>query len=308
LAEPKNFEGHATARFGSVCPTCSHTMPSLESHSELYFEGKEILCYNSDCKAPVDYWSTTHKLLGEESAVVFALLLLGAMYSEFSVDLMPEETVNLDLSNHGIPSNATVLTLDFQTAESEPDCYPQMLAPQLPVSLKTKFAVYGIPLRAAQTKISVCVIVTWVRNDDETFSWSHLVEALQALAEGRYRAVILPAYMAFELRLTSLVEEAIKNSISTVAATIFRNEQHSSSLSLNVIVPLLADLARAKQMPAEIRGKINSLRKLRNYIIHEGVAHTAVSKDTAQQFLCASVFGLEYLRYLRKRLFATPMR
>ncbi len=299
---PEDLEGHVTWRFGSVCPTCSHTMPSLESQAELYFEGKQILCYNTACRAPLDYWTTTHRLLGEESATVFGLLLLGAMHSDFSFDLQPEESVDLDLSNYGIPSNATVLTLNFKTQEPKPNCFPQIFAPELPLLLKTKFVVYGIPVGAAQAKTSVSAEVTWVRNDDETFSWSHLVEAFQALASERYRAVILPAYMAFELSLTPLVDEAVKGRISNKYRDMFGSDL-SSSLRLNLIVPLLAELAQAKPMPSEIQGKINVLRQLRNKIVHGGVADTAVPKDEAQQLLCASVFGLEYLRYLRKRLF-----
>jgi len=280
-------------------------MPSLESQAELYFEGKQILCYNTACRAPLDYWTTTHRLLGEESATVFGLLLLGASHSEFSFGLMPEETFDVDLSKYNIPSNATVLKLSFKTPQPSPNCFPHMFYPELPVSLQTKFIVYGIPLvGTAQTKTSVSAEVTWVRNDDETFSWSHLVEAFQALASERYRAVILPAYMAFELSLTPLVDEAVKGRISNKYRDMFRSDL-SSSLRLNLIVPLLAELAQAKPMPSEIQGEINALRQLRNKIVHGGVADTAVPKDEAQQLLCASVFGLEYLRYLRKRLFPT---
>jgi hypothetical protein len=292
-------------RFGTVCPACSHTMPSLESQAELYFEGKEIRCYNADCKVPVDYWAATHKLLGEELATSVGLLLLGAMHSEFSFELEPDESFKLDLSNHGIPSNATVLTLDLHTQDADPNCYPQMLAHELPVSLKSKFAVYGIPLKDSQGKSTMSAEVTWVRNDDETFSWSHLVEAFQALASEQYRSVILPAYMALELTLTPLVRNSLKKFISSAAATSWVEQQPSSSLHLNVMLPLLADRVNAKQMPVEIRGKINALRGLRNNIVHEGVSPASITKDQAQQFVCASIFGLEYLRYLHKRIFET---
>ena len=64
-----------------------------------------------------------------------------------------------------------------------------------------------------------------------------------------------------------------------------------------MILPLLCDASNVKHLPAPIRGELNRLRKLRNELVHDGLAKDAVSKPLASEMLCAAVFGFEYLRY-----------
>jgi phosphopantothenoylcysteine synthetase/decarboxylase len=60
---------------------------------------------------------------------------------------------------------------------------------------------------------------------------------------------------------------AVDKYISKTAAKIFDNENHSSALMLNAMLPLLADIAHAKRMPSEIQNQLNRLRGRRNKIV-----------------------------------------
>lgn len=299
----KDDETSYSLGFGPPCPACRFTQPRLDYVAVSYFEGKQIFCSNPDCKKPLDYWRATLSVLRDPGTSEFMLLSLGAQLSGFVFPLRANEIKELNLSDYGIPADATILRLIFtpQGGSAFPLIMHYNRVPSNP--LQTKFSVYGLELPDSNPNLQTAASVTWVHKNDATVSWSHLLEAFEALAAKRWRSVILPAYMAFELSLTPLVSEGLRQHFSKTIVEDFENENYPSSLALNIILPLLSDCARGVRLLPEIQGQINRLRKLRNDIVHHGVQHTEVSEKTAAELLCASVFGLEYLRYVRKHVF-----
>jgi len=60
--------------------------------------------------------------------------------------------------------------------------------------LKAKFHVNGLGLSDGDENGPIEVSVAWVRKDEDTISWSYLLDASEAMASHRWRSVILPAY------------------------------------------------------------------------------------------------------------------
>jgi hypothetical protein len=145
--------------------------------------------------------------------------------------------------------------------------------------------------------------VTWVHKEDESNSWSYLLDAFEAMANKRWRSVILPVYSAFEVSLTPLVSEGLEKYFPLDAPRDFdKKDSFTSYSALNVLLPRLCKKAKLKQLQSKIQKKIDGLRRLRNLIAHRGVANADISQETAGESLCAAIFGREYLRYLRPLL------
>jgi len=303
----KEFPTHYEQSHGGVCPQCLHVLPVLETISADYFEGREIRCSNPTCGKPVDPWKATVAGMRKPRASLFKVMLLGATQNSFQVDFAPEETKEIDLTHYGVPANATVLNLIFtpQLVEGGGSCFPLLVHANqaYPQSMETKFWVYARPaVGKLESAVRVGVMVVWVSNDRGGLSWTYLADALEALSARRYWNVALPSYVAFELGLMPLVREALERFASKDRTEEFvRNDLRSSS-ALNVLLPTLCGLVGAPLLPDAIRGEINRLRELRNNLVHHGVNKTAVDEERAAVSLCAAIFGLEYLHYVRPRL------
>jgi hypothetical protein len=157
--------------------------------------------------------------------------------------------------------------------------------------------------------VDVAASVTWVpSHDDYKESWIYLTEAFDAWASQKYWNVILPAYVAFEIALMRFVKTAMERRLSKERISDFVRDGLTSSVALNVILPLLCDLSSVKRLPDPIRGDLNRLRKLRNELVHDGLGKDAVSKQLASELLCATVFAFEYLRYAESSLLGIPAK
>jgi hypothetical protein len=159
------------------------------------------------------------------------------------------------------------------------------------------------PLAGDAQEAPIAASVTWVPwHDDCSESWIYLSEAFDAWASLKYWNVILPAYVAFEIALMRVVRTGMQRRLSKASISDFIRDGLTSSVALNVILPMLCDLSNSKRLPDSIRGEINRLRKLRNDLVHDGLAKDAVSRELASEMVCATVFGFEYLRYANRSL------
>jgi hypothetical protein len=287
--------------FGGVCQHCRFTLPTLEKLACEYFEGKEIRC--RECQNPVDVWECTLAEMRRPYSASFAMISLGAKQTGFLFDLAAGEAREIDLSKCGIPEEATILDLIFTPQGG--NCLPLMVHANRALirTVGTKFWVYGRPMvesTAPPGKISMLVI--WAHKSQESHSWLYLLDAFEALAAQRWWNVILPAYVAFEISLMPLVRASLERHVSKQKLDAMTPNDMSSSSAFNVMLPVLCDAEQVPRLPEEISAHINSLRKLRNEIVHVGVSKATVDEKTAGEMLCAAVFGLEYLQYVRPRL------
>jgi hypothetical protein len=238
-------------------------------------------------------------------ASFFTVSSLGAKDTRFSFELARGETKEIDLSAHGIPDDATLLRLNFNPGG---DCFPLLLhSNSVSVRpLQTKMYVFGRPMDMGFAPGQpISALVTWVRADEPTESWVYLAEALDAMASRRYWHVILPSYVAFEISLMRVLKQGMERQISKDRVRDFMKDGLTSSVALNIILPLLCDLHGAKRLPDAIRGELNRLRDLRNKFVHDGLKKEEVPERAAAELLSAAVFGFEYLRYAGPRLSAS---
>jgi hypothetical protein len=231
------------------------------------------------------------------------LVSVGARETFFDITLEAGSIKEIDLTQHGIPEDAVLLGIIFTPQGA--NCFPLLMHDNLVSmrSLKTKFHVYGLETSKGERAGSIEVSVAWVGMGDNTISWSYLLDAFESMASHRWRSVILPSYAAFEIALSPLVLTGLRKHVSKSVVDSFKGEKSfSSSAALNVLLPILCKEASLPLLPEVIRGRLNELRRLRNDMVHEGVENADVSQEVAGESLCASVFGLEYLRFIRSRL------
>lgn len=147
-----------------------------------------------------------------------------------------------------------------------------------------------------------CASVTWIRERDSADSWLYLVDAFEAMAARKYWHVILPAHIGFEVALIPLVRDALEKHVSKERVKDFLDNGLSISVALNIVLPLLCEISHAPRLRDEIRGQLNHLRELRNQLVHEGLPKESITEQLAAEMLAASMFGFEYVQFLRTRI------
>jgi hypothetical protein len=291
--------------WGGVCQTCRFTLPPLAKLAAEYFDGLRICCEH--CYNDVDLWECTLTEVRKPHSSVFGLVSLGARQAHFLFDLAAGESKEIDLTQHGISEGATILDVIFTPQGG--NCFPLIVHGNRAYvrSVGTKFWVYGRPIVGETLppgKISASI--TWAEAGDDSYSERYLLDAFDAAAAQRWSNVILPAYISFEIRLIPLVRACLMKYVSKTKIAALTPSELSSSSAFNVFLPVLTEAAGVPQPPVAISDQLNSLRKLRNKIVHEGVSHAGIDEPTAGEALCATVFGLEYFEYARPRLLAEP--
>jgi hypothetical protein len=283
---------------GLPCPNpeCIRPLGSVSEVAPVFFERGSVQC--GYCKREVDVWEACRNLVRNNAGSYNGLTSFGGQYTTFTTKLARNELKEIVFSQHGIPEDAVLLQASFYPQRR--DCCNPLFSPgrYLPQTLTRKVLLFGQPLEGDAQEERIAVGVTWVPfHDDFKESWIYLTEAFIAWASQKHWNVILPAYVAFEIALIRIVESAMEQRLSKGIISDFAKDGLTSSIALNVILPLLCDASNVKRLPDSIRGELNRLRKLRNKLVHDGLAKDAVSKPLASEMLCAAVFGFEYLRY-----------
>lgn len=286
---------------GLPCPDCLRSLGTIAEVAPQFFKTGSFRC--DYCDREINVWEASQTLVRRLGASFNGLTSLGAQQTFFTMKLGRNEVREVNLSQHGIPEDAMLLQILFHPQRR--DCCLPLVTPGcfLPQTLARKVLVFGQPFEgdAQEEVISACV--TWVPSHDEcNESWIYLTEAFDAWASQRHWHVILPAYVAFEITLMRVVKTAMERRLSKERIADFSRNGLTSSVALNVILPLLCDSSNVKHLPDSIRGELNRLRILRNDLVHDGLRKDAVSKLLASEMLCATVFGFEYLRYAERGL------
>ncbi|MGO9642224.1 MAG: hypothetical protein ACLP1Y_13090 [Candidatus Acidiferrales bacterium] len=235
------------------------------------------------------------------AASFFALHALGAQQTSFLFDLARGEHKELDLAAQGVPEDAKILRLIFTSQGG--DCFAQLTHANvaIPRFVGPKVHVYGLPHEGGAAGVKTAAMVVWIRESDSADSRLYLADAFDAMASHRYWNVILPAHIGFEVALMPVVGNFLARRVGNDRVDDFLNNGLSLSAALNVLLPLIGQILAARPMPDEIRGKLNQLRRLRNQLAHEGLPRDSVTEGLAAEMLVASMFGIEYVRFLRAR-------
>jgi hypothetical protein len=276
-------------------------LPKLDLIAAEYFTAGTVLC--KKCGTKIDPWETAREVAGQVAVSFTGLHTLGAHRELFVFQLSAGEHKVIDLKAYGVPDDATVLSVNY--TPNGPGCFPLEMHGNTPARriLGATLRLYGMPLgEMSKDPAPISVLVYWIgRTDHDTESWFYFVDAIDALAARKYRQVIIPANTAVEMAIVPLVRQALRHHLPSTCKDEAQYRQ-SYFQALNVSLPLLSKIAAVPMMPEPIFRELNSLRSLRNDMVHEGFGDKAVDESRAAQLLCASLFGLAYVRFARPRL------
>lgn len=287
-----------------VCHTCKAPLPVDAKFFVAYFEENLGPCPN--CKSPVDWYKAITSGIDENFMLTGAYSVIGASTSILEITLTKQKNVLLDFSQHGIPTNALILSINYSPVGAEGGVlFPMEVWGNVPARdpIPHEITIFAAPVGEAPPQAGKChIAVTWLAPSEDEVATHHFVDAVRQYSAARYNGVIVPANVAVESALTPAVAETIEVFCSKENAGNFLKNAATYSHQLNVLIPITAHLVNAPKLPDLIRGKLNELRRLRNEIAHTGKPDTSVTKERAAELLTAALFGYYYARLLHERV------
>lgn len=210
--------------------------------------------------------------------------------------------LNLDEAN--IPRQAKILNLGYTPQEQgvmPTEIHGTIIQRHF---IPHQLYLYGRPhgKKKENGKIRILVSVTWLPPEILIPHWNNLTEAAEAFAIHNYQSMVIPANVAVESKLNNILEEYLCRYASNKRVKDFLSNGGTYSHQLNVLLPLLVHFEKFPNIPDFICGNLNSLRKLRNNVAHDGQLDPELAFDRAAELLCSSFFALGYLNLLEIKL------
>lgn len=283
------------------CPQCGAPMTIQDAYTVAYFDKGPVVC--PACSADLDWWATILREVRENFMMNQAFGPVGAQSVVFRITLRSGERTQYKLSDHGIPTDARVLYVNYTPA-----------GPLFPVELhgnvatrrfvRNEITLWPVPLAnpADARPTDVNVLVSWVPHSQLDTSWGNLVDAFEAYASGSYDSAVVPANVAVEAALSVFLFEYFSQYAAGDSVKHFLDDAATYSHQLNVVLPLVSALGGAPELPDHIRGLLNRLRRLRNQIAHDGKLETSLSQAETAELLCSALFGFRYVGLVQSRL------
>src|SRR5436309_7550678 len=106
--------------YSGACPDCRRIIPPLSEVSYTYFDRGFVPC--SNCGLSVDLWKSTLERLMRGTGFIFSIGALGPIITHVEFKLGANEGVELDLTKHGIPDEATILAVVYNARGG--NCFP----------------------------------------------------------------------------------------------------------------------------------------------------------------------------------------
>lgn len=288
-----------------ACPHCHQHLINDDRYVIDHIEGRAVKCPN--CGTELDWWKTARSIIEENFMYNQAFAFIGAKSTIFQLTLKPGERITYSFAAMGVPVGAKVLYVNYTPQGGS--LFPAELHGNVPTRrfYGTEVTLYPVPNKSvAPEEGLLTVMVSWVPSTPDDEAWLNLVDAFASHANDRYTSVVIPANVAVEAALTRLMSQyLLQVGISSKSADTFLDEAATYSHQVNVLLPLIARLNKIPLLPDDIRGALNRLRKLRNDLAHQGKLEVPLDGKSSAEVLCAALFGLHYVRYVRRELVAT---
>lgn len=283
------------------CTQCNAPLPIREQYIDFYLSGQKLTC--PECSESLDWWSVVLHEIRDNFMFNQAFAPIGARSTIFKVTLKPGELTHYKFSDHGIPSNAKVLYVNYAPyTPGGSGLFPLEFHGNIPTRrlIGDKVTIFPMPLGdgAANVETEVSVCATWIPHTADDNAWLSLVDAFEAYTADRYEAAIVPANVAVESTLSRFLAEYMTQYSSRKRIDDFLANAATYSYQLNIIIPLVVSLAGFAKLPDDIRGQLNRLRDLRNQISHHGATDKPLTKEDVAEVLCAALFGFRYVRLI----------
>ena len=278
-------------------------LPVSEKSTTRYFEGKPNRC--EECSALVDWWSFVLNLIQDGSLFGHAFLAIGAREQVETVNLKPGERKRILFKQYGVPEDARLLYAAYTPQGQGVEPIVDLGRSPARHSIPSAVELFGAPPRFgdAPAECRVAIHFLWVPHGAGDETWQSLVEAFEAYGAGTYSAGVVSAHVAVEARLSRVINALFADvvaagSVSRTKLKRFLSGAATYSHQLNVLLPTLVAARRLPQLPADVRGHLNRLRKARNSVMHEGRPTRRLEARDVAEMICAALFGFRYLEWV----------
>ena len=288
--------GHATS---GPCPSCARAFRPLVDLAPSYFQQGKVTC--SHCGTDADLWSVVLGYAMAIPASAWSLTSLGAESAHLVMPMRTGDYYTVNIRDHGATEDARILSASY-TSQGGPEGAVTALETHGNMPLRrvvgTEIGLYGRPLGEGPIPRTgnVAISIVWIRAEDSE-SWPYLVSAFESVAARDYAPALVFAQSAVEISLMPMISKRLKQRVGAKRVEAFMKDSLVYSHGLNVVLPYLCGEIGIQPLPEVIRGSLNTLRGIRNEIIHEGVSSKAISRETVTEGLTAAVFGFEFMRY-----------
>lgn len=289
------------------CPECKKAFALSDELTIAYFKKDKIIC--DQCKNSIDWWKFILNTVQENFLSSFALMPIGAQSLATNITLTPHKKTTIKFSDFNIPPNAKILFINYTPIGDHKCLFPLEIHGNVPMRHRIPNEISLYPMSWDENKYptssnDVSVWVSWVPHTPDDESWENLVNAFEVFTQNRFDAVIIPSNVAVESKLTHFIKGFLKPFADEKVIKRFLSEGAVYSYQLNVLLPMIISLKGLPMLQDHIRGHLNSLRKLRNQLAHDGKLAASLTKTEAAEMLCAALFGFRYLKFIDDELSA----
>jgi hypothetical protein len=277
------------------CTQCNAPIIVEEVYTDNFFKGIHVSC--ESCRSDLNWWDAVHRAIRENFMFNQAFSVLGANTNIIKVILRPNSRSCIKLSDHGIPFDARVLYVNYTPQGG--GLFPLEIHGNVPRRkiIGDEIWLYPAILSNEQeaSETEVAAMVTWVNHTTDEIDLVNITDAFEAYSNNQFLDSIVPANVAVESSLSKLLTNLINKYIPKKTTEEFLTNAATYSSQLNVVLPLIVSLLKLPELPENIRGSLNRLRKYRNQLAHNGTTKKPFAKEDASETLCAALFGLRYI-------------
>jgi hypothetical protein len=289
--------GTLTRWFG-VCYICNHALPPLESTARRYFVEGTVECIG--CHTSVDLWECSRSQVSDEFPPEWGLQGLGAEYTVFPFEVRPGQVITIDLTQHGIPSDAILLYSSYNSNDAR-------VIPRL-VELFSKHlaldprhqAVYCMPVPGAPIDPGPgMAYVCWVRRGSKA-QWSiRSANAFRDIASHDLEGAIVEAFSALEIALFTFTSRYLDRACSSKALRRTLDGR-LSAYAMMQLLPGICEELNLRPLAKPVGEALQALRRCRNGILHRG-NDNGLSAARVGELLAAAVLGVAFVEYIESR-------
>lgn len=261
----------------------------------------------SRCGKSIDWWKTTIEIIHQNFMLSFPFGLVGAKTTMFEFELAPNQSDYIDYCDYGVPRSARILAINYTPIGN---LIPQHEHAQTLIDGRDtwkfephKYRINAKLLGKGEPKITkIGCMITWVERPLDDASLENLIEAFACYGRSKYDDCVVPANVAIEARLARSMVSYIQRFVGRPKASEFLIDGATYGHQLNVLLPIFSKIVGLAELPEDIRGALNRLRKLRNQIAHAGKLEKKLGKQDISKLLAAAVFGYAYIDLFQKEI------
>jgi hypothetical protein len=281
-----------------LCPEqgCGRSISVNRFFSEKNFQSSIVAC--EYCNNTFDLWDYSVDLLNKRTALLRnrAAALIGACELSFTFQLPPEDTVEIDLVELGMPVNSVLLYVNVTPIGGAG--WPMQIQRNELMQNRTtsKLMFYGrrFPHDDGTAKDhDVCMSATYIPKSKDSEYFDHLALAFEYFLINDFEKMVLPCAVTIEQLVKRTVADALKKfGLST-------NVGKSKWIDLEILIPLICKLLKVSPLDEKILLEIRRLWGERNSMAHKGRLNSVIDSPTAARLLTASIFCSQFLIFLR---------